>query len=168
MPTQEQVRAMVNEHVLVSASQLISQLLNSDSNELACNDELMNIMSKPDYEGAARDEGYAVDERPDGFYLVWEEDGKQVDDGSYLTEFDAWEAACDDNGIEPYQDEAYEHWIVSEWLASKLEDKGELITFDLMGFTIWGRCATGQAIYLDYVMEQICEETPRYMGDDNV
>jgi hypothetical protein len=49
-----------------------------------------------------------------------------------------------------------------------LEQKGEMVADDLMGFTIWGRCATGQAVCLDWVMEQICSETPRYMGDVNV
>jgi len=167
MPTQEQVRKMVDAHVLVSATTFISNLLDLD--EWSCNDGLLSILSKPDYESAAHDEGYEVDERPDGFYIVWEEDGCLCEDGSYVTEQDAWKAACDDNSIEPYQDEAYEWYIVDDWLADRLEKKGEMVNDDIMGFTIWGRCATGQAIYLDDVMSQITSETPWYMrgeGDE--
>jgi len=168
MPTQEQVRNMVNEHVLTSATMFVSHLCDLD--EWNCSDELLDILSKPNYEDAARDKGFVVEEREDGYWLTNDNEVMlEEDESPYATENEAWEVACDLNGgIEPYRDEAYEHWIVSDWLASQLDAKGEMVTFDLMGFTIWGRCATGQAIYLDYVMEQICEETPRYLGDDNV
>ena len=162
MPTQSQVRDMVNEHVLTSATMFVSNLCDLD--EWNYSDDLLDILSKPNYESAAYDEGYTVEERADGFWYAGPAPVTSYE-GAYTTEQDAWEAACNDNDIEPYRDEAYEHWIVSDWLASKLEDKGELITYDLMGFTIWGRCATGQAIYLDYVMEQICADTPRYSGE---
>jgi len=165
MPTQDQVRDMVNEHVLTNATMFISHLCDLD--EWNCGDDLLNVLSKPNYEDAARDEGVEVEERPDGFYYAASESVPSYE-GPYDSEQEAWAAACDENGIEPYRDEAYEHWIVSDWLAMKLEAKGEMVADDLMGFTIWGRCATGQAIYLDYVMEQICAETPRYSGDDNV
>ena len=51
--------------------------------------------------------------------------------------------------------EAYEHWLVTDWLADKLAAKGEMVTKDFMGLTIWGRTCTGQAIYLDNVIEEI-------------
>jgi len=167
MPTQEQVRKMVDDHVLVNATTFISNLLDLD--EWNCNDGLLNILAKPDYESAARDNGFEVFAGGNGgFYITWEEDGCSCEDGSYVTEQDAWEAACDDNAIEPYQDEAYEWYIVDAWLADRLEKKGEMVSDDIMGFTIWGRCATGQVIYLDDVMSQITSETPWYMrGEDN-
>lgn len=40
--------------------------------------------------------------------------------------------------------EALEFWIVSDWLAGKLEDHGELVTKDFLGLTIWGRTTSGQ------------------------
>jgi hypothetical protein len=162
MPTQDQVRDMVNEHVQSNATSLVYNLFSNDQYV----DDLWEIMSKPNYESAAYDEGYTVEERPDGFHYAKPEPVTSYE-GPYDTELQAWEAACDDNDIESHTDEAYEHWIVSDWLASKLEAKGELITHDFMGLTIWGRCATGQAIYLDYVMGQICAETPRYSGDNH-
>ena len=54
--------------------------------------------------------------------------------------------------------EPYEFWIVSPWLGRKLEEYGEIVSFDFFGFTIWGRCTTGQAILLDGVISRICED----------
>lgn len=69
----------------------------------------------------------------------------------------------DDPETEPSDDpvEALEHWIISDWLARWLEDKGEMITFDFMGLTIWGRTCSGQAIYCDGVIEEIVKDLER-------
>lgn len=66
---------------------------------------------------------------------------------------------CDLQRIDPYQNEAYEHWIVDGWFASKLEEHGEMIARDLLGLTVWGRCATGQTISMDSVILQIAKES---------
>ena len=60
--------------------------------------------------------------------------------------------------IDDYEEatEAYEHWIVSDWLAGKLEELGEMVTYDFLGLTIWGRSCSGQAILLDWVISKIC------------
>lgn len=57
--------------------------------------------------------------------------------------------------------EAYEHWLVSNWLADKLIEKGEMVSKDIMGLTIWGRCTTGQSISADCVIEDIYDELRR-------
>ncbi len=72
-------------------------------------------------------------------------------------ESDGWQKVCDDNRLDPEQREAYEHWIVSGWLAHRLADKGEL-TGEVCGLTIWGRCTTGQSICMDGVIEEITQE----------
>ena len=51
-----------------------------------------------------------------------------------------------------------EFWIVSPWFGRKLKEYGEIVSFDFIGFTIWGRCSSGQAILLDGVISRICEE----------
>ncbi len=33
--------------------------------------------------------------------------------------------------------EALEHWIITDWLADKLEAKGEMVNKDVLGLTIW-------------------------------
>jgi hypothetical protein len=53
--------------------------------------------------------------------------------------------------------EVYEFWAVDEWLYDKLTEKGE-ITFEYLDFYIWGRQTTGQAIYLDEVIQEIANE----------
>ncbi|PKP62214.1 hypothetical protein CVT91_00040 [Candidatus Atribacteria bacterium HGW-Atribacteria-1] len=62
--------------------------------------------------------------------------------------------------IDNYEEsvEAYEHWIVSDWLGGKLEDLRELVTLDFLGLTIWGRTCSGQAIFLDWVISKICKD----------
>lgn len=79
-------------------------------------------------------------------------DGEAVDCDS-----DDWKGLCEAVGIDPETREAYEHRIVSDWLARRLSERGE-ITGELFGLTIWGRCCTGQAIHLDSVIGEIAEE----------
>jgi hypothetical protein len=55
-------------------------------------------------------------------------------------------------------DEALEHWIVSDYLADRLEEHGEIIVRDFFGLTIWGRCCSGQAISMDGVIQEIYKE----------
>lgn len=50
-----------------------------------------------------------------------------------------------------YEVEPLEHWLVSNWLADRLEEHGETIVRDFYGLeAIWCRCTSGQAIYCDY------------------
>ena len=54
--------------------------------------------------------------------------------------------------------EALEHWAVTDWLADRLEEQGEMILRDFLGFNIWGR-TSGQAILLDGCIRNIVEGT---------
>jgi hypothetical protein len=68
-------------------------------------------------------------------------------------------------GTDPFDDfrgEVYEHWIVSNWLAARLRDRGETVE-DWHDLTIWARCTTGQMITMDGVIRDIAEEF-RYKG----
>ena len=67
-----------------------------------------------------------------------------------------------------YPREVYEYWVVSDWMADELKERGYLVT-EWMGLTIWGRQCTGQAILLDYVISSICSElynNNHYFPDD--
>lgn len=68
-----------------------------------------------------------------------------------------FQEVCDENSLDPDMMEVYEHWIVSDWFARKLSEKGE-ITGDFAGLTIWGRCCTGQSISMDGVIREIAAE----------
>ena len=58
------------------------------------------------------------------------------------------------NPIEGEPEEALEHWLVSEWLGKRLQEEGEMV-IEFLGLTIWGRTTSGQAIYIDSVIEDI-------------
>jgi hypothetical protein len=66
---------------------------------------------------------------------------------------------CDEFSIEPDRGEVFEHWIVSSWLANRLEDAGHPIVRDFMGLTIWGRPTTGQSIAMDSVILEIARDS---------
>lgn len=70
-----------------------------------------------------------------------------------------WSELCEEQDLEPYQREIYEHWIVSDWLADKLEAHSEKVERNLAGLTVWARTTTGQAIYADDVIKAIAAET---------
>ena len=53
--------------------------------------------------------------------------------------------------------EVYEWWAVSDFFARDLEAKGEVI-YRGGDCPIWGRCATGQAIALDGVIQTLALE----------
>jgi len=53
---------------------------------------------------------------------------------------------------------AQEHWIVSDWLAEKLIEKGEIIDTDFAGLAVWARTTTGQVIESDEIILKIAEE----------
>jgi hypothetical protein len=64
---------------------------------------------------------------------------------------------CDYFGVDPYECEIYEHWLVSGWLAARLREKGH-VAVEYLGLTIWGRPTTGQMISMDGVIQQIYAE----------
>ena len=73
-----------------------------------------------------------------------------------------------DIDTDDYQSEVYEYWIVTKWLAQKLAERGE-VTGEVCGLTVWGRTCTGQAISMDYVIQQIAAELwpEELKGDDD-
>ena len=99
-----------------------------------------------DYEEAAADAGWK-----------WSDDAHCFYHGDFDDCMSAQEA-CDMSGIEPFEREVFEHWIVSDWLADKLEERGEKVDRDFAGMTVWARTTTGQAIAMDYVIEQIAAD----------
>lgn len=68
------------------------------------------------------------------------------------------EELCEEEGIYVDYPDVFEHWIVSDWLANRLEKHGEKVLRDFFGMTVWCRCTTGQAILLDSVISEICFE----------
>lgn len=108
----------------------------------------------PDYENAAWEEGWRKvddDDAPGNFV---QGEGENAE----WSNADDWEELCNANRIDPHEREVYEHWIVSRWLADKLEAHGEKVDRDFAGMIVWARTTTGQAILLDGVIRGIVIE----------
>ena len=55
------------------------------------------------------------------------------------------------------EEEVFEWWLVSPYLARELKEQGEVI-IDALGCHWWGRTTSGQAIYMDGVIQKIAGE----------
>lgn len=155
---QEIKSKFVNREVYSCVSFLVHEL--SQKEEYL--DELGPVLSQDNWESAALD---FLDSTTKGQLLENIDFGGK--DYSYATlkglkrvirkEID-YQDFCECFNLEPCVTEAYEHWIVSEYLANKLEEHGEMIIYDFLGLTIWGRACAGQSIKLDHVISEICDD----------
>ncbi|NNM74765.1 hypothetical protein [Enterovirga aerilata] len=108
-----------------------------------------------DWEEAALQAGIEIRERNSLFYA----DLKGMRHEGFGTKEAAAKAACEAEGVEPYEWEVFEHWAVSGWLARRLEQAGERVAYDFAGFpAVWARTTTGQAIAADGVIREIARE----------
>lgn len=78
-------------------------------------------------------------------------------------DFDDWRI-CESCGEAFHKDdaeyndaEAYEFWIVDSSLGEDMRNRGEMILERYLGY-IWGRQGTGQAIYLDGIIDEIAHD----------
>ena len=147
------IEQIVSQEVHYCVSGLVHTLANR--NELDLLTEQACDLCSPilDYEEAALQAGW----------LAGDTHGEYVNSNGDETTADSWEYLCYDEGVDPYEREIFEHWIVSDWLAEKLAEKGERIDTDFAGITVWGRTTTGQAISMDSVIAEIYADlmTPR-------
>jgi hypothetical protein len=153
------IQDMIQQEVLCCMSSMVANLAEGDQfmpprkrdfpiAEL-CAQALELTAPIPDYEEAAIQNGWR---NYDGVWIN-KHDG---DDGETYRNV---EILCDQENIEPYDREVFEHWAVTDWFADKLEAAGEKVDKDFAGLCIWARTTTGQAIYADGVIERIYAET---------
>lgn len=144
---------LVRREVFACASYLVTalapgQLASMPSRDLQdlCEQAAELCYPIDDWEEAAIQAGWKPDPKRGGWW--------RGEEGGYETP----EECCHHDNLDPYQREIFEHWFVSKWLGEKLEAKGERVDFDFANLCVWGRTTTGQAIALDYVIEQIHRE----------
>ncbi|NCC40910.1 MAG: hypothetical protein EOM21_15975 [Gammaproteobacteria bacterium] len=149
---------LVRAEVYYCVSTLVSDLMKIQEHlDYETQDALMELAeTPPDYEEAAKEEGWAKYYSEDRSEFVFY--NTNTDEGNSFAA--SWSELCDSQGIDTDSSrrEVYEHWLISGWLADKLREKGEAVCDDLMGLTVWGRSTTGQSIAIDRVIEQICRE----------
>ena len=56
--------------------------------------------------------------------------------------------------------EIMEWWLVTPYMAELLKEKGEVILSDYDCYW-WGRQTSGQALYMDWVIQEIARQTER-------
>jgi len=156
----------VEREVVYNVSMLIYELNKiADSLDHEDQHELLNISAIPDYETAIDHEVNSWERDECLEYLenlaVDCQDDEPIEDLREAVAINAVEEGADDfchtHNIDYDYREAYEHWIVTGYLAKKLETHGQMVG-EVMGLTVWGRTTTGQAILLDGVISGICEE----------
>ena len=69
---------------------------------------------------------------------------------------EAFREAVQDNASD-HQQEPYEWWRVSDWLAKQLMAIGECVLDNNYGYW-WGRCATGQGFIMDGVLQRVAAQ----------
>jgi hypothetical protein len=75
----------------------------------------------------------------------------------FKTEEEAKDCCQSEQELEYNPQEVFEWWIVTEFLYKHLQKRGYVV-LEWGNNCYWGRCTTGQAILLDRVISDICEE----------
>lgn len=158
---QREVSDFVRREVIYCVSHLIYELGSKLGDDSEYFEDLLNLCRQDQYINTFEYRCWECDEE-------WEE---VDDDPTHENEYDLDEEdyvkecpKCKEEVVPTISSEetdpveAYEHWIVTDWLAKKLEEHGCIVSHDFMGLTIWGRCCTGQAIAMDYVICEIYDE----------
>lgn len=168
----ECARRIVGEDVLVCLSSLIYEL-NSNYDVISTldiEDEMMELNSRDDYEEPVEDHLNALER--DELVQLLEEAGFQCYDHESISQLaaaylehlkteDELRSYAEDNRVDPFIIEAYEHWAVTSYLARKLRDQGETVV-ELFNLQIWARTTTGQMICMDGVMQRIAQDILNY------
>lgn len=155
---QHNVGQLVGREVIYCVSGLISDLMKMDVETNEHSDDLLALCVQDDWTNAAFEHGAKIEDAENGWIVLDQEDDSDMYENFYDNEEEAAQSYCEYHGLDPQQHEAYEHWIVSTWLADRLAEKGEMTCKDIHGLTIWGRTTTGQGILLDRVICDIYDE----------
>ncbi len=139
---------LVRNEVLLCLSSLVSDL--SKIEDVGTQDFMLELWEGPgDYQEAAEGEGWVKDESDN---MV-----RQPVEGS--GEYESWQECCESEGIDFERREVFEHWAVSSWFADELRERGETVV-DAQDWNvqIWARTTTGQAISMDWIVQDIAKE----------
>lgn len=160
------IQQLVSAEVHYCVSHLVATLAGDAYNipqgevEKLCSQAAELAAPIPDYEEAAREAGWKTADLTPSMLV------REFTDRVEAETANSWQDACDLADIEPYDRDVFEHWIVSEWLADKLEAKGEKVDRDFAGMTIWARTTSGQSIEIDSVIKAIHADLVRQYGTE--
>lgn len=150
------IRELVETEVIYFISPLVDELLKQEK----YSEEFYNLTTSTDWDEAEKaivqnicivqqeDKLWGVYDKDAEYYTVEPRHDNKIEAIKEYFNHVNWDL-CD------YNCEICEYWLVSEWLANKLEDKGETLEKDFMGLIVWGRTTTGQAIWCDWIIQEI-------------
>ena len=164
----------IAQHVFANVNQMTEYILKKgfeDADAPFNLDDVINFYSYPEFIGKrANFEGGSYEERKSEIERL-EDLKNEVEEDENLTDAQIEEIQTeiesdieDLENLESEAQEVYEWYLVSGYLADKLQEKGNPI---IESENIWGRCTTGQAILLDYVITEICAEMEILEGQAN-
>ena len=152
------IERIIEQEIFANASWLVSSLCQLGDSELMDVDQetLISICQQPDYSVAP--EGYQIEKSDGAYYWHREAEGQFDDAESSTSVFSTPESACSD-AWQDYGDtpedyiEAMQHWIISDWLAEKIQQVGGMAAIDICGLAIWGRSECGQGLDMDSTLK---------------
>ena len=106
-----------------------------------------------DWEGPARAEGWLPDETGLTTGACYKRDHGETHDAAN------WREACVHEQVKPVLRTVTGHWLVSHWLADRLIEKGERVTKNFHGLTLWARTGTEPELAHDPVLGIIARAT---------
>ena len=148
---------LVGREVFTNCSYLIQELSSNEKYQ----DEIGEFSYQPDYTASVeyfintdvnKEQLGEIKEYIENFDLQNVNKGNMLD---LISEHIGFDTFCEDFNLDPEYIEALEYWVVSDWLANKLEQHGELVTNDFYDLCVWGRACSGQSIKYDYVIQSI-------------
>lgn len=166
---------LVQREIVCCVSSMVGYFDNQSARDGAIDDpiDVTELMSSDDWETPGREYIDGMDRYDLLNYLA--ECGIEADDTGTLLRLrvanmvdqdGVWQDFCQEFDVDPYQNEAYEHWAVTGYFQTRLSGHGE-ITGELFDFKIWGRCCTGQSISMDSVIAEIAAEMQILKGQKN-
>jgi len=156
------IERIIEQEIFANASTLISSLCHLGDPELMDVDQeaLFDVCSQHDY--SVTPDGYEIEKSDGAYYWHREAEGQFDETESSDAVFNTPEAACsdawDDYGDTPDDyTEALQHWLISDWLAEKIQQVGGMAATDILGFSIWGRSECGQGLDMDSTLKAVVE-----------
>lgn len=150
------IKELVEMEVIYSVSPLISDLLKQEKYR----EEFYHLNHATDWNEAEKDigENYCILREEAELWGVYDTDTDYyVIDPNCETKVDAIRQYFNEVNwdLSSYNVQVCEYWLITDWLANKLAEKGVTVEQDFMGLCIWGRTTSGQSIWCDYVIQEI-------------
>lgn len=152
------IQDLVQREVIYCVSSLVYTLTQENKLEAEQAIDLWTAIDWDEAQSEIEQQGCSLHEDSNGYWRIYSE---KESDFIVVDCSDKYDAISEfyDHDMSSFEKEPLEHWLCTTWLASKLEEKGETIVRDFYGLeVIWCRCCSGQAIYCDYVIQEIYNE----------